>query len=220
VPRRQLIIGPALAQHLDGRRNRGRTEVVDGTQHPARPGENHVADPRAVSDERLRRCDLSGIAARDQTDEDIGVNGVHICAERSAGHRLQVRTCPRHREPRRGSPARGDPDEAQRHADRGLTLARDAGERGWEAWTLRLHGEIAARRGLVDDAKAHYLSALALAEPRGMRPLIAHCQRGLGRMARRIGNRTDAAIHLATAASMYHDMGMTLWSQDMAAEIT
>jgi len=111
----------------------------------------------------------------------------------------------------------GDGDQAQRHADRALALARDAGERGWEAWTLRLHGNIAARRGLLDDARAHYLSALAVAERHGMRPLIAHCHRGLGAVLRSDHCEEDARSHLATAAGMYREMDMR-FAVDMEAQ--
>jgi hypothetical protein len=36
----------------------------------------------------------------------------------------------------------------------------------------------------------------------------------------RLQNRGDAAMRLGAVVSMYDDMGMTLWSQDMAVEIT
>ena len=81
--------------------------------------------------------------------------------------------------------------DARAAAQRALGLARQHKERGHEAYTLRLLGEIAAREDPLDIGKAenHYRQALALAEELGMRPLIAHCHVGLGKLYRRIGNR-------------------------------
>ena len=52
-------------------------------------------------------------------------------------------------------------EEALAAASRALTLARDRGERGHEAWALRLLGEIAAHPGRPDvaTAEAHYGAA-------------------------------------------------------------
>ena len=80
--------------------------------------------------------------------------------------------------------------DARAAAQRALGLARQHKERGHEAYTLRLLGEIAAREDPLDIGKAenHYRQALALAEELGMRPLIAHCHVGLGKLYRRTGN--------------------------------
>ena len=62
--------------------------------------------------------------------------------------------------------------DARAAAQRALGLARQHKERGHEAYTLRLLGEIAAREDSldVDDAENHYHQALTLAEELGMRP--------------------------------------------------
>ena len=80
--------------------------------------------------------------------------------------------------------------DARAAAQRALGLARQHKERGHEAYTLRLLGEIAAREDPLDIGKAedHYRQALALAEELGMRPLIAHCHVGLGKLYRRTGS--------------------------------
>ena len=81
-------------------------------------------------------------------------------------------------------------DDARACADRALTLARGRGERGYEAWALRLLGEIAshlARRD-VATAAAHYGAAMTLASELEMRPLVAHCHLGLGKLYRRTGD--------------------------------
>src|SRR4030095_139402 len=60
-----------------------------------------------------------------------------------------------------------------------LTRAREGGQRGYEAWALRLLGEITARRDPPEHADGHYCDALALAEELGMRPLVPHSHLGL-----------------------------------------
>ena len=104
-------------------------------------------------------------------------------------------------------------DEARISAERALNLARTHQERGSEAWTLRLLGDLAAQEPAVQGtaAASYYTQALALAEELGMRPLQAHCQRGLGTLYARQGQRQQAHTALATAIDLYRDMEMTFW---------
>jgi tetratricopeptide (TPR) repeat protein len=111
--------------------------------------------------------------------------------------------------------------DARAAAQRALGLARQHKERGHEAYTLRLLGEIAAREDPLDLGKAenHYCQALALAEELGMRPLIAHFHGGLGKLYRRIGSRKQAEEHLTTATAMMREMEMGLWLENVEAEL-
>jgi tetratricopeptide (TPR) repeat protein len=111
--------------------------------------------------------------------------------------------------------------EAHRHAERALTLARRRGERGDEAYALRLLGEIHSRETPPDDggAEARYRQAMTLADHLGMRPLAAHCHLGLGELYRRTGQLGPAGEYLTTAASMYRAMGMTCWLDRAEAEL-
>jgi class 3 adenylate cyclase/tetratricopeptide (TPR) repeat protein len=117
--------------------------------------------------------------------------------------------------------AGGGLDDAGREAARALALARRHGERGFEAWVLRLLGQIASARDqlAIDDAEHHYGQALALASDLGMRPLAGHCHAGLATLQSRRGNRARAAEHLTTATAMYRDMGMTSWAQRVEREM-
>jgi tetratricopeptide (TPR) repeat protein len=83
-------------------------------------------------------------------------------------------------------------------ADRAVMLARGRGERGYEAWALRLLGDIASHHARPDvtTAAAHYGAAMALASELDMRPLVAHCHLGLGTLYRRTGNPEQAQEHL------------------------
>jgi DNA-binding NtrC family response regulator/tetratricopeptide (TPR) repeat protein len=103
--------------------------------------------------------------------------------------------------------------DARACADRGVTLARERGERGHEAWALRLLGEVASHPDRFDMATAegHYRAAMALADALGMRPLAAHCHLGLGTLHRGTRDRAKAGQQLTTAARMYGEMGMGFW---------
>jgi tetratricopeptide (TPR) repeat protein len=111
--------------------------------------------------------------------------------------------------------------DARAAAQRALGLARQHKERGYEDYTLRLLGEIAAREDPLDIEKAedHYRQALALAEELGMRPLIAHCHVGLGKLYRRTGDYEAAKTQLANGVAMMREMEMGLWLEKAEAEL-
>lgn len=111
--------------------------------------------------------------------------------------------------------------DARAAAQRALGLSRQHKERGHEAYTLLLLGEIAAREDPLDigQAENHYRQALALAEELGMRPLIAHCHVGLGKLYRQSGNLQQAKAHLTTAMAMMREMEMGLWLERAEAEL-
>jgi class 3 adenylate cyclase len=104
-------------------------------------------------------------------------------------------------------------EDAPGFAGRALTLARERHERGYEAWTLRLLGEIASHRDPPDApaAEGHYGEALGLAHELDMRPLLAHCHLGLGKLHRQTGQSERAREHLATATTMFREMDMRPW---------
>jgi len=111
-------------------------------------------------------------------------------------------------------------DDAVTFAGRALRLARERGQRGYEAWALHLLGEIAAHPGSLNsgDSEGHYRAALALAGELGMRPLVAHCHHGLGKLYRRMGQREQAHGHLTTATPMYREMNMRYWLEQAEAD--
>src|SRR5262249_18452569 len=94
-------------------------------------------------------------------------------------------------------------EEGLRHGQEGLSLARRHGERGHEAWCVRLLGEVASRREPceVEIAERHYRDALALADELGMRPLAAHCHSHLAELLGKVG-RGQAREHQGIAAAM------------------
>ena len=108
-------------------------------------------------------------------------------------------------------------ENAHACADRAVMLARGRGERGNEAWALRLLGEIASHHARPDEATAaaHFGAAMTLASELEMRPLVAHCHFGLGRLYRRTGNLEQAQEHLTTATAMYGEMRMTYWLEKL-----
>jgi class 3 adenylate cyclase/tetratricopeptide (TPR) repeat protein len=107
----------------------------------------------------------------------------------------------------------GRAEEAHQLAGQALELSRERKERGYEAWILRLLGEIAAHRNSPDaeQAAAHYRQALVLAEELGMHPLQAHCHLGLGTLYTKIGRQEEARAELSAAIALYRGMEMTFW---------
>jgi class 3 adenylate cyclase/tetratricopeptide (TPR) repeat protein len=104
-------------------------------------------------------------------------------------------------------------DEARQGADRALNLARTHQERGSEAWSLWLLGDLTAQESAIQGevAVSYYAQALVLAEELGMRPLQAHCHRGLGTLYTATSQREQARTELSTAITLYRDMDMSFW---------
>jgi tetratricopeptide (TPR) repeat protein len=102
--------------------------------------------------------------------------------------------------------------EAREQVEQAVTLARAHQERGWEAWGLKLLGDIHAHEPAeADQAEDVYRQALALATELGMRPLVTHCHFGLGNLYRRTSTREKAQEHFTTASTMYREMDMRFW---------
>jgi tetratricopeptide (TPR) repeat protein len=112
-------------------------------------------------------------------------------------------------------------DESIAFADRALTFARERGQRGYEAYALRLLGEIAGHPDSRDAeaAEGYWRQAMALADELGMRPLIAHCHLGLCKLYRRTGDGAKTQEHLTTATAMYREMGMSFWLEKAEAAL-
>ncbi len=103
--------------------------------------------------------------------------------------------------------------EARAHAERALEIARAHQERGYQAYALRLLGDIAMQSHppQVERAEAYYREALTLAEERGMRPLQAHCHGGLGTLYAKISRSEQARAALSAAIALYRAMDLTFW---------
>jgi tetratricopeptide (TPR) repeat protein len=97
----------------------------------------------------------------------------------------------------------GRPDEARRLAERAVSLSRQRGERGYEAWALHIVGEAEAGRGPA--AERAQRQALALACELGMRPLAARVHLALARLS---GPEGEAGKHLEAARSLMDTLGM------------
>jgi tetratricopeptide (TPR) repeat protein len=102
-------------------------------------------------------------------------------------------------------------EEAHALAERALALARTHQEQGYQAYALRLLGDIAARHEPPESALAEAYYRQALAEELGMRPLQAHCHLGLGTLYARLDQREQACTELSAAIDLYRAMDMTFW---------
>ena len=110
-------------------------------------------------------------------------------------------------------------DEAQVCAEQCLAYTRARGEHGYEAYALRLLGEIAAHRADGKAAEGHFREAGSLAADLGMRPLVGHCHRGLGAFYCRTGQKPEAREHLAAAAAIFQHLAMGSWLEKAEAEL-
>ena len=115
----------------------------------------------------------------------------------------------------------GRMQEAVQLAGRALDLSCAHKERGYQAWALRLLGEIAAHQDSpeIEAAAGHYRQALTLAEELVMRPLQAHCHRGLGTLYQTIGRLDQARTGLSTAIDLYRSMDMRFWRPQTEAAL-
>jgi tetratricopeptide (TPR) repeat protein len=106
-------------------------------------------------------------------------------------------------------------DEAVSSGRRALDLARQFAQRGDEARTLYLLGNIHgyAESASANQAREAYSEALALAHELGMRPLEAQCHLALGELAAKTGNKQLAQDHLTVAVRMFREMGMQTWPE-------
>jgi tetratricopeptide (TPR) repeat protein len=112
--------------------------------------------------------------------------------------------------------ALGRAEEARRAGEEALNFARAGGLRGFEAYALRLLGEVAARSGpgVEGDSTALFQKLIDLAGQLGMQPLVAHGHLGLGRLGARPRVRD-----LREAARLFRDMDMPLWHERAAREL-
>ena len=110
--------------------------------------------------------------------------------------------------------------DALERATEALGLSRTRNERGYQAYALRLLGDIHARAEPPDErAEASYREALGLADELGMRPLAAHCHLGLGTLYQKVGRDAEAQVELATAAELYRAMAMPFWLEKAEAAL-
>jgi class 3 adenylate cyclase/tetratricopeptide (TPR) repeat protein len=104
-------------------------------------------------------------------------------------------------------------EEAHTCAMEALEFASTHKERGWQAYALRLLGEIHVHLNppAIESAEAYYRQALSLANELDMRPLQAHCHRGLGTLYLKMGQQVQAGAELSAAIELYRAMEMTFW---------
>jgi class 3 adenylate cyclase/tetratricopeptide (TPR) repeat protein len=112
-------------------------------------------------------------------------------------------------------------EEAQDRLQQALEVFRRRGERGYEAWALRVLGEIHARRDPADSRQAEgfYRQAMAQAEELGMRPVVARCHLSLGALYQGAGHLPQARSELSTAIDLFRAMGMTFWQAQAEAKL-
>jgi tetratricopeptide (TPR) repeat protein len=104
----------------------------------------------------------------------------------------------------------GELEGALVHARRAVAHAQEHGERGEEAYALRLQGDVLAQLnpGDIEAAAACFRQAMALAGELGMRPLVARCHLGMTLLWRQMGRHQEADKHRRAALALFSDLGM------------
>ncbi len=110
--------------------------------------------------------------------------------------------------------------ESRDQAEQAVALARAQRQRGWEAWALKVLGDVSSHAPAeAEQAEDAYRQALALATELRMRPLVAHCHFGLAKLYRQTNTQEQAREHHTTATTMYREMGMQFWLEQVEAEM-
>ena len=106
----------------------------------------------------------------------------------------------------------GQIDAAREHGQRALALATDAGESGYQAWALKLLGDVAQEKSPdLAQARSYYDQSLTLANQLAMRPLQAHLHLSCGRLNRRANQVERARSEFSKAHEHYSNMEMPIW---------
>ena len=114
----------------------------------------------------------------------------------------------------------GQPESALEHGRRGLEFATDLEEQGYQAWALKLLGDIAqAQAPDLAQARGYYDRSMALASRLEMRPLQAHLHLSNGRTDKRGQQIENARAALSRACELYRQMKMPLWLQVAQQEL-
>jgi tetratricopeptide (TPR) repeat protein len=104
--------------------------------------------------------------------------------------------------------AYGQLTPARESAAEALALARQYGERGWEAWALLALGEIDSSSGALAVARNGIEAAVAGAGELGLRPLLAHCDLALADVLDRVGDAAGAQRRRSEGLRAMREMGM------------
>jgi class 3 adenylate cyclase/tetratricopeptide (TPR) repeat protein len=109
----------------------------------------------------------------------------------------------------------GQVEQATSVADLALQTSLNYHQRGADAWTQWLLGEINTRADNLGAAEGHYCKAMALASKLGMAPLLAHCHFGLGKGHGCAGRNEQSWEHLVAAANLYRTLEMPSWIREV-----
>ena len=108
---------------------------------------------------------------------------------------------------------KGRHDDALTTVNLNLSLARKRGERGHEAYGLRILGDVQSLQSGPEaqtSAKASYEEAMTVARSLGLRPLMALLEQRLGHLEALAGRKAEAKKYSEATDAMAKELGMTL----------
>jgi tetratricopeptide (TPR) repeat protein len=106
----------------------------------------------------------------------------------------------------------GHSEIAREHGERAVALAINGGERGYQAWALKLLGDVTLdQSGDPLQARSYYDQSMEIASQLSMQPLEAHLHFGAGRLCRHLNQFEQAQQKISLAQTYYQKMDMPLW---------
>jgi hypothetical protein len=99
-------------------------------------------------------------------------------------------------------------------------LASAGSERGYQAWALKVLGDI-VQEELADPSEAfdHYNASMNLTRELAMRPLEAHIHLTRGRLHRHQNQVEKARTELSLALASYRSMEMPFWINEVEQQL-
>jgi class 3 adenylate cyclase/tetratricopeptide (TPR) repeat protein len=190
VDRAVPVLERALATAREARATRRLPQVMRALG-PAYARSGRPADGIALLEEALRIEDVIGLVVG-RSNTLAGLGEAYLIAGRA--------------------------EDARRAAARALTIARERGQRGDEAFALHVLAGVAASCAAIHEACRHYEEASALAGALGMRPLTARARLGLGMLLQRDGDPAALQI-LEEARASFEALAMPYWEARAAAAL-
>jgi hypothetical protein len=104
--------------------------------------------------------------------------------------------------------------DAAVYAERAADLARIYDHRIDEAWSLRLQGDLAARKGPVDveEVETLYLRSRAIAAAQEMAPFVAHCDLRIAKLHALVRDEAGSRTALHRAQKAFGELKMPYWA--------
>ncbi|MCG8510167.1 MAG: hypothetical protein MI741_13145, partial [Rhodospirillales bacterium] len=107
----------------------------------------------------------------------------------------------------------GDAGQAKFSASKATSVAQEIGEKGHQAWSLWMRGDLLSRSGDGEsyEVSGYLRQAVSIAQRRQMKPLLAMCQYTQNRLAQRTGAWVNFGAGTGRSDAELRALGMRHW---------